>query len=282
MGDRGVLMIARRHSRRTSFTTPTRSARCGQQPEGLPRQLLPLRRQATRPLRRTCPCSSSSTPRTRLSGPTSTTTPRDWVPRLWRRDIKAGHWSPMSHPQVLAQSVARVRRLPRGKPASRALLRAQVGRPREYFGDTLVSVTGAGSGIGRETALAFAREGAEVVVSDIDEATVKETAAQIAARGGVAHAYAVDVADADAVEQFAERGERRARRARHRGQQRRSRSGRAVPRHAARGIRPGARHQLRRSRQRLPVIWPPARRPRHRRAHRQRRPRWPHTRRSSR
>ena len=58
-----------------------------------------------------------------------------------------------------------------GQPASRALLRAQVGRPREYFGDTLVSVTGAGSGIGRETALAFAREGAEVVISDIDEAT---------------------------------------------------------------------------------------------------------------
>src|ERR1700754_4058225 len=30
---------------------------------------------------------------------------RKWVPRLWRRDIKAGHWSPMSHPQVLAKSV---------------------------------------------------------------------------------------------------------------------------------------------------------------------------------
>ena len=31
---------------------------------------------------------------------------RNWVPRLWRRDIKAGHWVPMSHPQVLANSVA--------------------------------------------------------------------------------------------------------------------------------------------------------------------------------
>jgi NAD(P)-dependent dehydrogenase (short-subunit alcohol dehydrogenase family)/pimeloyl-ACP methyl ester carboxylesterase len=127
-----------------------------------------------------------------------------WVPRLWRRDIKAGHWSPMSHPNVLATSVAELVDHLEGKPASRALLRAQVGRSREYFGDTLVSVTGAGSGIGRETALAFAREGAEVVISDIDEATVKETAAQIAARGGVAHAYTLDVSDADAVEQFAE------------------------------------------------------------------------------
>ncbi|WP_156766448.1 SDR family NAD(P)-dependent oxidoreductase, partial [Mycobacterium sp. E2327] len=50
-----------------------------------------------------------------------------------------------------------------------------------------------------------AREGAELVVSDIDEATVKETAAEIVARGGVAHAYVLDVSDADAVEAFAER-----------------------------------------------------------------------------
>ena len=127
-----------------------------------------------------------------------------WVPRLWRRDIHAGHWSPMSHPQMLARSVRELVDFLDGKPPSRALLRAQVGRPREYFGDTLVSVTGAGSGIGRATALEFAREGAELVISDIDEAGVKETAAQIAARGGVAHAYTLDVADADAVERFAE------------------------------------------------------------------------------
>lgn len=129
---------------------------------------------------------------------------KKWVSRLWRRDIAAGHWSPMSHPRVLARSVEQLVDFLEGEPPARELLRAQVGRPREYFGDTLVSVTGAGSGIGRETALAFAREGAEIVVSDIDEGTVKETAAQIAARGGVAHAYTVDVSDADAVERFAD------------------------------------------------------------------------------
>jgi NAD(P)-dependent dehydrogenase (short-subunit alcohol dehydrogenase family)/pimeloyl-ACP methyl ester carboxylesterase len=128
-----------------------------------------------------------------------------WVPRLWRRDIKAGHFSPMSHPQVMAAAVHDFADLAEGKPASRALLRAQVGRPRGSFGDTLVSVTGAGSGIGRETALAFAREGAELVISDIDEAAVKDTAAEIATRGGVAHAYVLDVSDAHAVEAFAER-----------------------------------------------------------------------------
>jgi NAD(P)-dependent dehydrogenase (short-subunit alcohol dehydrogenase family)/pimeloyl-ACP methyl ester carboxylesterase len=127
-----------------------------------------------------------------------------WVSRLWRRDIKAGHWSPMSHPQVLASATAELAGFVDGGPAGRALLRAEVGRPREHFGDTLVSVTGAGSGIGRETALAFAREGAELIVSDIDEASVKDTAEQIVARGAVAHAYTLDVADADAVEAFAE------------------------------------------------------------------------------
>ncbi|ORV88885.1 short-chain dehydrogenase [Mycobacterium interjectum] len=128
-----------------------------------------------------------------------------WVPRLWRRDIRAGHFSPMSHPQVMAAAVHDFADLADGKPPGRAMLRAQVGRPRGRFGDTLVAVTGAGSGIGRETAFAFARAGAELVVSDIDEATVKETAAEIVARGGVAHAYVLDVSDAGAVEAFAER-----------------------------------------------------------------------------
>ena len=128
-----------------------------------------------------------------------------WVPRLWRRDIKAGHFSPMSHPQVMAAAVRDFADLAEGKQPSRAMLRAQVGRPRGSFGDTLVSVTGAGSGIGRETAFAFAREGAELVISDIDEAAVKATAAEIATRGGIAHAYVLDVSDAEAVEAFAER-----------------------------------------------------------------------------
>ena len=128
-----------------------------------------------------------------------------WVPRLWRRDIRAGHFSPMSHPRVLAAAVHEFADLTEGKQPSRPLLRAQVGRPRGAFGDTLVSVTGAGSGIGRETAFAFAREGAELVISDIDEAAVKATAAEIATRGGVAHAYVLDVSDAQAFEAYAER-----------------------------------------------------------------------------
>lgn len=130
-------------------------------------------------------------------------TPR-WVARLWRRELRSGHWSPFSHPQVLAAAVTELAEHLDGAPASRALLRAEVGRPRKDFGDTLVSVTGAGSGIGRETALAFAADGAELVISDIDEAGLKETADKIAAHGGVAHTYVLDVSDAEAVERFAD------------------------------------------------------------------------------
>ena len=126
-----------------------------------------------------------------------------WVPRLWRRDIRSGHWSPFSHPQVLAAAVGEMADVIEGRPPGRAMRRAQVGRKRAPFGDMLVSVTGAGSGIGRATALEFARLGAEVVVSDIDETTVRETAAEIAVRGGAAHAYTLDVSDAGAVEAFA-------------------------------------------------------------------------------
>ena len=130
-------------------------------------------------------------------------TPR-WVPRLWRRDIRSGHWLPMSQPQVVATAVDEIARHIDGAPAGRALLRAEVGRPRKAFGDMLVAVTGAGSGIGRATALAFAAEGAEVIVSDIDEAGATQTATQIRDGGGVAHSYVVDVADPAAVEGFAE------------------------------------------------------------------------------
>jgi NAD(P)-dependent dehydrogenase (short-subunit alcohol dehydrogenase family)/pimeloyl-ACP methyl ester carboxylesterase len=127
-----------------------------------------------------------------------------WVPRLWRRDIKAGHWSPFSHPQVLATAVKEMADVVDGKPPNRAMRRAQVSSRREPFGDVLLSVTGAGSGIGRATAMEFARLGAEVVVSDVDEVRVRETAKDIAAQGGIAHAYTLDVSDAEAVEAFAD------------------------------------------------------------------------------
>ncbi len=61
-------------------------------------------------------------------------------------------------------------------------------------------VTGAGSGIGRAGALIMAREGAHVVVADIDLANAEETVSQIAEAGGSAESLVVDVMDDQALE----------------------------------------------------------------------------------
>jgi NAD(P)-dependent dehydrogenase (short-subunit alcohol dehydrogenase family) len=60
-------------------------------------------------------------------------------------------------------------------------------------------VTGAGGGIGRATALAFAREGASVVVSDVSEQENRETARMIEEAAGQALAVGCDVARSEDV-----------------------------------------------------------------------------------
>ena len=74
---------------------------------------------------------------------------------------------------------------------------------RKPFGDKLVVVTGAGSGIGRATALGFAANGARVVVADLDLAAATSVSDLIGGRGGAAHARQVDVSVADDMERFA-------------------------------------------------------------------------------
>ena len=59
--------------------------------------------------------------------------------------------------------------------------------------DKVALITGAGSGIGRESAILFGREGARVVAADINARSAEETAAAIRVSGGVALAVAVDV-----------------------------------------------------------------------------------------
>src|SRR5262245_9958764 len=58
-------------------------------------------------------------------------------------------------------------------------------------------VTGAGSGIGRAIAVAYAREGACVVVSDVDTASGQETVDLIVQGAGHARFVEADVRDAD-------------------------------------------------------------------------------------
>ncbi|HEX6341884.1 SDR family oxidoreductase [Umezawaea sp.] len=104
-----------------------------------------------------------------------------WVPELTRRSLHASHWAPRTHPAAVARMITE---FVDGTPARREL----------------VVITGAGSGIGRATALAFAVDGAEVLALDVDGEAAARTAREV--RG---HAYEVDVADGAAVHAVAER-----------------------------------------------------------------------------
>jgi len=67
------------------------------------------------------------------------------------------------------------------------------------FQDKVVIVTGAASGIGKEIAHTFAREGARVVIADLKQEAAEAAAAEIVANGGIAMGVAMDVSNEDAV-----------------------------------------------------------------------------------
>src|SRR5215218_3824416 len=67
------------------------------------------------------------------------------------------------------------------------------------FSGKVTFVTGAGSGIGRATAIAFAQAGADVVAVDLNQQAAQATAEQIEQLGGTALAIACDVTSSDQV-----------------------------------------------------------------------------------
>lgn len=128
---------------------------------------------------------------------------RCWAPNLAVRELPGGHWLPRTHPHTVARCASELIEHAEGGHEARALRRARhTGPHRRRFEDTLVVITGAGSGIGRATALAFAEQGAEVVVTDIEAQAAERTAQWASTLGPPASAYPVDVSDSGAVEKF--------------------------------------------------------------------------------
>jgi all-trans-retinol dehydrogenase (NAD+) len=69
----------------------------------------------------------------------------------------------------------------------------------DSLGGSRVFITGGGSGIGRSLALRFAQERADVHVADLDRGAAERVAREIAASGGRASAWQLDVTDSSAL-----------------------------------------------------------------------------------
>jgi NAD(P)-dependent dehydrogenase (short-subunit alcohol dehydrogenase family)/pimeloyl-ACP methyl ester carboxylesterase len=150
-----------------------------------------------------------------------------WVQELTRRTLPAKHWVPRSRPDQLARwitdfvtgvegrdsggdAAAARQKAAAAEKAAAAAVPGVLGRSlagaRQRFAGQLVVVTGAASGIGKATALAFAQTGARVVAVDRDAEGAARTA-DAARRAGAPDAWpeTVDVSDAEAMEKFAAR-----------------------------------------------------------------------------
>jgi NAD(P)-dependent dehydrogenase (short-subunit alcohol dehydrogenase family) len=71
------------------------------------------------------------------------------------------------------------------------------------FAGKIVAITGAGSGIGRATALAFAREGAKLHIADVNAEALEAVKDECERHGATTTTHIVDVSDATAVDAFA-------------------------------------------------------------------------------
>lgn len=134
-----------------------------------------------------------------------TQAPRPYASNLRTAQLVGGHWVVSDRPDVIAH---RTRDFIEEIEAARE--RGESWSPGEQtsqrsgrFAGQLVVVTGGGRGIGRATALEFAREGADVVLADIDDAAAERAAHEVRALGAEATSYHLDVADAEAWEHFA-------------------------------------------------------------------------------
>ena len=133
-----------------------------------------------------------------------------WVERLYRRDFNATHWVVLSQPDRIAAWIEDfVRSVDAGEDTP-ALAQARV-RPERVqlpLAGRVAVITGAGSGIGRSTALKLAREGADIVCADIDADSAARTQQLCELLGARAWAKTVDVGAANEMEALAQWVER--------------------------------------------------------------------------
>src|SRR5438128_11885269 len=103
--------------------------------------------------------------------------------------MRMGHWFEVRGSEFGAQNPILL------EPRTPNLEPTKEGRMPGFDGKVAV-VTGGSSGIGRASALAFARQGARVVIADVNRAGSEETVRMIAGRGGEARFVQTDVSRA--------------------------------------------------------------------------------------
>ncbi|NIB40279.1 SDR family NAD(P)-dependent oxidoreductase, partial [Pseudomaricurvus alkylphenolicus] len=69
----------------------------------------------------------------------------------------------------------------------------------EHFKDKVAVITGGASGVGRSIGLALAREGAKIVIADVEMGAIEKTVADAKAIGGDALGIVADVSKADSM-----------------------------------------------------------------------------------
>lgn len=126
-----------------------------------------------------------------------------WAPRLTRRTLPAGHWIPRTRPDQVA---AWIGEFVTSVEAGGTGPVPPTGAHADRFAGQLVLVTGAGGGVGRAVAFAFAEAGARVVAVDGDEEGALRTA-ELARLVGAREAWAevADGRDESAMEKLAAR-----------------------------------------------------------------------------
>ncbi|MGH8561158.1 MAG: SDR family oxidoreductase, partial [Nevskiales bacterium] len=167
-----------------------------------PRLLFPRRRSTTVPVQVILPL------RDNYVRPQLADDLHRWASKLWRRDLNAGHWVLLAAPELIAGHIAGFVNFVETQQEPAVLKRARVTAQRKPYSGKLAIVTGAGSGIGRETLLEFAQRGAEVISADINVEAAERSAMLARLLGAQAHAYSLDVGSTEQMETFAQWVER--------------------------------------------------------------------------